>query len=153
METSIESLTQMQEISIVYRRPVYNEMPHIDSSSKADKIIRSIIDLDRIDYKEFMWILLLNNANRVLGMAKIGEGDVKGVLVNAREIIQLGICTNAVGVIMVHNHPSGQLIPSNADINLTQKIKDITSLFDMTLLDHLIITSEGYYSFADEGKI
>lgn len=153
METSIQSRTQMHEISIVYRRPVYNEMPYIDGSVKTDRLIRSIIDLDRIDYKEFMWILLLNNANRVLGMAKIGEGDVKGVLVNAREIIQLGICTNAVGIIMVHNHPSGKLEPSQADINLTRKIKDITSIFDMTLLDHLIITSESYYSFADEGKI
>jgi len=153
METSIQLCTQMHEISIVYKRPVFEEMPQVNSASKADELIKSIIDLNRIDYKEYMWVLLLTNANRVLGIAKIGEGSIKGVVVNTREVIQLGICTNTANIILVHNHPSGTLQPSQPDIQLTEKIKKMTALFDMTLLDHLIITSESYYSFADEGKM
>lgn len=153
MEHDSLPLMQMHEVEIIYKRPVYNEMPHIDSASRVYEVLKSVINLERIDYKEFLWVLLVNNANRVIGISRISEGTSTGTIVNLREIIQLGLCSNASGIILAHNHPSGKLVPSKADIGLTEKVKTITKLFDMNLLDHLIITSEGYYSFADEHKI
>lgn len=146
-------LTEMHEVNITYKRPVLDEMPLANSSSKADKILRSVIDLDRIDHKEFFWILLLSNNNNVLGISQISEGTATSTMVNLREIIQLCILSNAVGLIIAHNHPSGTLKASKSDVNLTEKIKTATLLFDVKLLDHLIITSEGYYSFADDGNL
>lgn len=95
------------------------------------------------------WILLLNNANQVLGFSETGIGTVKSVDVNFTEICQLAILSNAVGVVVSHNHPSGKLFPSSQDLKLTKRIQKGLDLFNIKLLDHLIITTESYYSFSD----
>ena len=110
-------------------------------------------DTRKIDYKEMFYVVLLNRANYCLGYSHISTGSTSGTVVNIKEVFQLALKTNASSIILAHNHPSGNMTPSNADINLTQKIKNGCELFDIQLLDHLIISSLNYYSFADNGKI
>ena len=141
------------EVGIIYRRPLYREMPTIVSSQDADVVMKGIIDMDTIDHKEFFWILLLNHAHKVLGYSEIGKGDTSGVAVNIKEIYQIAILANASSILLCHNHPSGKLDYSEADKSITQKIKKIGELLSIKVLDHLIITSESYISFADEGMI
>lgn len=103
-----------------------------------------------MEHKEAFYILLLNNANEILGISRIGEGSVTGVMVDMRIIFQIALKAHAVGIILAHNHPSGTLRPSQADIKLTERIKLAGELFDIKVLDHIILTEHSYFSFADE---
>jgi len=142
-----------KEVEIHYKRPLIDSMAYIDRAERADFYIRRFINLERVDYKEFFWVMLLNRGNRVLAFAEIGSGTTEGVCVNTKEIFQLALLTNASSIILVHNHPSGKLETSERDRYITEKIKEGTKLFDIQLLDHIIITSESYLSFAEEGEL
>ena len=102
---------------------------------------------------ESVFIMLLNNSNEVIGYAKISQGGITGTVVDVRIIAKFCVESLATAFIMCHNHPSGKLMPSNADDSITKKVKDGLALLDIKLLDHLILTSRGYYSYADESKI
>ena len=141
------------EVQIHYKRPIFEVPKKIASSEDADALLREFIDLNRIDHKEFFWLILLNNSSYAIGMSEIGAGNTTGVCVNFKEIFQLAILSNATGIIVAHNHPSGKLEFSNSDIQISQKLKKSTKLLDITLLDHLIITSEGFRSLSDDGKL
>lgn len=141
------------EVQIHYKRPLFEIPKKISSSESVDALLREFIDLERIDHKEFFWLILLNNSNYVIGMSEIGVGTATGVCVNFKEIFQLAILANATGIIVAHNHPSGKLKTSTSDLQITQKLKESTKLLDITLLDHLIITSEGYLSLSDNGEL
>jgi DNA repair protein RadC len=143
----------MHEIEIAYKRPLFDEMPHISSSSDVDSLMRRIMNLKTIDHSEDMWVLLLNNANRVLVASNVGKGSSTGVVVDCKEVLQLALLTHASGVILVHNHPSGTLKPSVRDRELTNSMMNALKHISIKLLDHLIITSESYFSFADEGIV
>jgi DNA repair protein RadC len=145
--------SKMYEIGIVYKRPLYDTMPRIKSSEDAHSLLKELINSDIIDYKEFFWVLFMNRSNCVLGYSEIGKGDTYSVIVNIKEIFQLALKTNASGLILCHNHPSGNLKKSKIDEDITDRINIISELFSITLLDHIIITSEGYYSFSDNGII
>lgn len=143
-------LMSCNEVEIHYKRPLFKSMPYVKSSKDADKVFRSYIDFNRIDYKEFFWIMTLTNSNQVLSLSEIGSGTIKGVYTNLPEIMQLALLTNAAGILVAHNHCSGNTKPSESDKNVTQKLSKITDLFDIRLLDHLILTSDqGYFSFSD----
>jgi DNA repair protein RadC len=120
----------------------------ITSSVDAFKLLSK--KLSDLPHEEF-WILLLNRANSVVKMECISKGSVSGTVVDVRLILKPAIESLASGVILSHNHPSGQLKPSEQDITLTKKIKESTRLMDINLLDHLIIGDQKYLSFADEG--
>lgn len=105
-----------------------------------------------LKHEEF-WVLLLNRANKVVRKEKISTGGVAGTIVDIKIILKLAIETLASGMVLAHNHPSGNLKPSQADINLTRQIKQAALLVDVNLVDHLIVTGHGYYSFADEGML
>lgn len=105
-----------------------------------------------LKHEEF-WVLLLNRANKVVRKEKISTGGVAGTIVDNKIILKLAIETLASGMVLAHNHPSGNLKPSQADINLTRQIKQAAQLVDVSLVDHLIVTGHGYYSFADEGML
>jgi len=139
------------EIEIHYKRPLFSEMKSIKSAEDVNQLIRTFIDTKRIDYKEFFWVVLLNRANNVLGISEIAMGSSSAVAVDIKEICQLALLTSSLSVIVIHNHPSGTLRPSKTDKRITEKIKETLNIFGISLLDHLIITSENYYSFADEG--
>lgn len=108
--------------------------------------------LGDLGHEEF-WILLLNNSNKVMGKHSLSKGGITGTVVDARLVFKKAIEKAAVALILVHNHPSGALYPSNADINLTKSLKAAGEILQIKILDHLIITQQSYYSFADEGNV
>ena len=122
----------------------------ITSSKSAAEYIRQFYS-DDIEIYESFFILLLNRANKTIGYAKISQGGITGTVVDKKIIAKYVIDSLASGVIIAHNHPSGQLVPSDADKRVTKDIKEVCSLIDTQLLDHVILTSESYLSFSDEG--
>lgn len=108
--------------------------------------------LGELDHEEF-WILLLNNANKLELKWKLSMGGITATLVDLRLIYKKALVFGATSMILCHNHPSGNRKPSHSDIVLTQKVIDGGSLFDIKILDHIIVAGHDYYSFADEGKL
>ena len=106
-----------------------------------------------IEYIETFWVLLMNRGNRVLGIKHISTGGISGTVVDVRIILQAALLANSSGIVLIHNHPSGTLQPSSADMQITSKTKDAAKLMDITVLDHIIFTLDMYYSFADEGVL
>lgn len=143
----------MHEIEVIYKRPVFNEMPKIKHSRDADRIIRKAIEGVCLDYQEHFWCLYLNNANRVLGYCEISRGDATGTVVNIPQIFAIALRVSAKAIVVAHNHPSGNLKPSQSDKGILRRIETIAAMFGITLLDSLIITSESYFSFSDAGII
>ena len=119
----------------------------IKASAQAAGYLRE--DLRNLDHEE-SWILLLNSANLPLAKKMITVGTIKSTQIDHRRIIKEALLTNATAIILFHNHPSGRPTPSVADINETNKLRKACDIFDISLLDHIILTDESYYSFADE---
>jgi DNA repair protein RadC len=103
-------------------------------------------------HEEF-WILFLNRSNRVISRMKLSQGGISGTVTDVRIVMKKAIECLASGIIVCHNHPSGNLNPSESDSKITQKIKEAGNLMDIQLLDHLIISDKDYYSFADNGML
>lgn len=122
----------------------------ITNSNDAFNIFRSTIA--DLPYEEF-WIILLNKANRVIRKCIISEGGVSGTVVDPKKIFKIALDNRASSIILGHNHPSGNIQPSEADQKITKKIREAGILLDVSVLDHLIIGDEKYYSFADEGAL
>lgn len=118
----------------------------IASSKDAFEILQPI--MGELEHEEF-WILYLNNSNKVLQKSQLSKGGITGTLVDVRILMKQTLELGAVGLILAHNHPSGSLKPSNADKDITQKIKRASESLDIKVLDHLIITQKDYFSFAD----
>jgi DNA repair protein RadC len=127
-----------------------DEKPKIEGSKTAFDLIKG--DLMDLPHEEF-WVMLLNRANRMTRKKRISEGGVSGTVADPKIIFKLAVDELASGIIVVHNHPSGNLKPSDSDINLTKKIKEAGKVLEISLLDHLIIDHDRYFSFADEGLI
>jgi len=143
------------EVKLVYRTKVKaSERLQIRCSKDAFDIFMESWDLDSVEHFEEFKLMLLTRSNKVLGIASISKGGINGTVTDVRIILQYAIKSNSSGIIICHNHPSGNLQPSESDMTITRKIKDSGLLMDVQLLDHLIITAEGdYYSFADNGII
>ena len=124
----------------------------ITSSESASKVIRQFY-FDDINIYESFFILLLNRANTTTGFAKISQGGTAGTVVDIKIIAKYAVESLSSAVIICHNHPSGNKQPSEADINITKKIKDALLLLDIKLIDHIIITENDLYSFADNGDL
>lgn len=147
-----KAITIAAALEIGRRRQLSNlkDRPKIQSSRDAfDAIAPILLDLP---HEEF-WILLLNRANRVTGREMISTGGVSGTVVDAKIIFKKAVEGLASSIILFHNHPSGQLRPSQQDIDLTRKLKQAGQWLDINVIDHLIISQKGYYSFADEGMM
>ena len=119
----------------------------IKASAQAAGYLRE--DLRNLDHEE-SWILLLNSANLPLAKKMITVCTIKSTQIDHRRIIKEALLTNATAIILFHNHPSGTPAPSVADINETNKLRKACDIFDISLLDHIILTDESYYSFAEE---
>src|SRR5690606_17021356 len=124
--------------------------PQIESSEDAYQVLQSVYA--DLSHEEF-WILLLNTNNRVIAKELISKGGSGVVAVDAKGVFQAVLQAKATGLILSHNHPSGSLRPSMADKQLTKKIVEGGKLLDVRVLDHLIISDEGYYSLLDHGDI
>lgn len=122
----------------------------IRSSMDAHKIFHSLIA--DVPYEEF-WILILNRANRVIGKHKISEGGISGTVVDPKKVFKTALDHHASSIILGHNHPSGMSNPSEADLKITKKLVEAGRLMEIAVLDHIIVGSDQYYSFADEGTL
>ena len=148
---NIKIMETLCEISINYQhRSKLSELPKVVTSKDAEEQFRALWS-DKLNYVEEMYIMLLNRANKILGYSKISLGGISGTVVDTRVVFQTALKANASYLILCHNHPSSSLRPSDADIKITKNIKAAGVIMDIALLDHLILTEEGYYSFADSG--
>lgn len=125
----------------------------IYSSEDAYKVLLPTYKEGAICYKEYFKVLFLNQANQVLGYTLISEGGITETSVDVRVILQAALLTNSVALVLAHNHPSGNLKPSRQDMEITKQVKEAARLMRITVIDHLILTDAGYYSFADEGEL
>jgi len=153
MKTKLPStkIFSSYEIEIHYLRPLLNNMYNISCVQDAEHYVRQCISPKQLDFRECFWVILMTNTNRVLAFSEVATGTTTSVQTNIKYIFQLGLATNASSIILVHNHPSGSLHISKKDIQETKKIKRLAKLMEITVLDHLIITSESYVSFICEG--
>jgi DNA repair protein RadC len=124
------------------------DRPRIGCSRDAFDAIAAL--LTDLHHEEF-WLLLLNRANEVFARERLSMGGASGTVVDLKIVLKIALDARASGFIAIHNHPSGNLQPSRADIDLTEKLKQAGRIIDLPLLDHLIVSERGYYSFADEG--
>lgn len=136
----------------------YQPQPLTETISGAKDIhqllINRVFDVDTIGYKETFKVLLLNNANKIIGYTTISEGGLTSTIVDVRMILQTALVSNATSIILTHNHPSGNPHPSIHDDNLTKKIKSACELMDIQLLDHIIVTPyDSFYSYCNEGRL
>ena len=134
------------------KTPTNFEKVKIVSSKDAFKVISQFY-FDDIDIFESFFILCLNRNNQTIAYAKISQGGVSGTVVDIKLIAKYAIDCLASSVILAHNHPSGNLKPSPEDIKITERARESLKLLDIQVLDHVILTSDGYYSFRDEGII
>jgi len=126
------------------------ERPRVMGSADAYEILKA--DLLDIPHEAF-WILLLNRANRVIKKHQVSQGGVAGTVADPKIIFKVAVEELASGIILAHNHPSGNLAASQADIDLTKKLKESGKLLDIQVLDHIIVGDKSYFSFADEGLL
>lgn len=135
------------------RRRNLAELPEV-SVIKCSKDVADIFRplLSDLSYEEF-WVLFLNRSNKVIDRIKLSQGGISGTVTDIRIIMKKAVENLASGIIVCHNHPSGNLAPSDSDTKITRKIREAGNLMDIQLLDHLIISDRDYYSFADNGLI
>lgn len=145
--------TKVNEIAISYSGNLKtNQLPKITSSQNAAELLYGQWNKNNIALHETFKVMLLNNANKVKGIYEVSTGGITGTLVDLRILFAVLLKSLTTAVILAHNHPSGTLTPSEPDKRLTQKIKKAGELFDIKVLDHLILIPDGnYFSFADEG--
>jgi DNA repair protein RadC len=143
----------LSEIHVSYKPGLTSSTTTITNSQNAYEIFKSLFPADTISLQEQFVVLYLNRANRVIGSYQLSKGGITGTIADVRLILSVALKTLATGLILAHNHPSGNLKPSEADKQITNKIRQAAKLLDIELIDHIIISSEGYYSFMDDGKI
>ena len=145
-------LNRIAEVELIYKSKVKaSDRPKITHSGDAYVIFRDNWDGNKIEMQEQFKVMFLNRSNKVLGIYELSTGGMTGTVVDPKSLFCAALKAHACNIIISHNHPSGNLKPSKMDEDLTQKIKMAGKLLDIQLFDHLIITSESYYSFADEG--
>lgn len=146
---------KVAEVKLVYQTKVRpSDRLQVKSSTDAFNVFLQGWNRDTLEHIEEFKILLLNRSNKVLGIAPISLGGTTGTITDVKVILQYALKANAQGIIICHNHPSGNDQPSESDKRITRKIKEALELLDMQLFDHIIITPhEGFYSFADNGLL
>jgi DNA repair protein RadC len=145
-KSNIERIKLVKETSNTIKRA------QIKSSRDAYHYCKWFYD-DDIEIFESFWIVLLNRANNTIGYALIGQGGTASCTVDIKIIAKKAIDCLASGVVLCHNHPSGNINPSESDLNLTKKIKEALKFLDIQLVDHVILTKDDYYSFSDHNKL
>jgi DNA repair protein RadC len=149
-EAKAISIVAAMELGRRRRGAEVMERKKIGSSKDVFEIFQA--DVADSQYEEF-WILLLNRANKIMKKVKISDGGVSGTVADPKRIFRAAMDSMASAIILCHNHPSGNITPSNADIALTKKIVNGASYFDMAVLDHIIIGDGNFFSFADNGRM
>lgn len=128
------------------------EVTQVKNSRSAYEVLMSFWNIDQIEIREEFHILMLNRNNKIIGHSVISIGGTAGTVADGKIIFSTALQTaGCSAIILAHNHPSGQLNPSEMDKNLTSKLTDFGKMIDLNILDHLILSVDGYFSFADEG--
>ena len=140
------------EVKLSYKPKTRNDYK-VTCSEDAYKYILSTYKKGNICYKEYFKVLFLNQAHQVLGYTLISEGGLTETTADVRLIFQAALLINSVAIILAHNHPSGNLKPSPEDIRLTKQVREASNFMRIKILDHIIISDTGYYSFTDEGML
>lgn len=152
----MQALEQIAEVKLSYEPNNYDikNRPTMTTSRQVYEALFNFWDKSQIAYRESFKVVLLNRASRIIGIMNVSEGGQAATVVDSKMILQSALLSHAASIILAHNHPSGNTQPSEADINLTNKIKQGAAFLDIKLLDHIILTPDEYYfSFADEGKL
>jgi DNA repair protein RadC len=143
-------LNNIAEVKLTYTTKVSpSERAKITCSKDAVDIFRHVFP--GFEHREYFYVMLLNRGNKVLGIFLVSVGGLAGTIVDVRLILQATLIANSSSIVLAHNHPSGTLEASDADIRITRKIKEACSFLDISLLDHLIITHLSHLSMADQG--
>jgi DNA repair protein RadC len=151
----METKTHLKTISRfkVVAEPSTSYQEKLTNSTASSKYIRENFFKDDIEVYESFFMLLLNRANKVVGYVKISQGGITGTVVDVKLMAKIIVDNLASGIIVCHNHPSGNTDPSAQDKAITKKIQGMCEFFDCNLLDHIILTADSYLSFADEGYL
>lgn len=128
------------------------ESKSCNSSINTAEILKTVLNMDKLPTEQFAMLALDTKLN-VIGVHVITQGTINQSLVSTRDVFQRALLNNATCIVIAHNHPSGDVEPSNADFNVTKRIKDAGKLLDIKLLDHFIIGYDNYYSFAENGNL
>jgi DNA repair protein RadC len=153
-QTLITDWTKVSEIELVYKTKFKpSERPVIKSSRDAYDLLNTIWNKGTIDLQEEFKVLFLNRANRVLGIYHLSKGGMTATVADIRLLFVAALKAGCISIMLSHNHPSGNLKPSRCDQDMTDKVVAGAKLLDIVVLDHLIISTEGYFSFADEGLL
>ncbi len=157
LQLKVKGIGQAKAVSIVAALELLNrknkeeaDAKFINNSTDAANYLRPILQHLQ---KEVFGVVYVNQANKIIHFEIISQGGITGTVADPRIIFKNAFAHNATGIILAHNHPSGSLKPSIADKQLTDKIKSVSVFMEIRLLDHIIISENGYYSFSDEGKI
>ena len=143
--------TKVAEVQLSYKTTVKaSERPQINTSDDVYRVLKENWNYEIIEFIKEFKVLLLNRANRVIGIVPISVGGTAGTIADPKVIYVSALKANAASIILAHNHPSGNLKASHADIELTKKLKNAGLFLDLPILDHIILTKDGFLSFADE---
>jgi DNA repair protein RadC len=144
--------TKVSEVQLSYKTTVKaSERPQINTSEVVYRVLKENLNYEIIEFIEEFKIILLNRNNSVIGLVPISVGGNAGTVADPKVIFVSALKCNAASIILAHNHPSGNLKPSHADIELTKKLKNAGKFLDLPVLEHIIVTKDAYFSFADEG--
>lgn len=143
---------KIAEIKVSYTTNLTDKI-RLTNFKDTYQFILSQWDLNIIEYQEESKIILLNRSNMVLGIHQLSKGGISGTVVDLRIVLAIALKCNASGIILVHNHPSGNLQPSEADRKITRKLKEACQLLELSLIDHLIISKHDCLSFAQDGLL
>ncbi len=150
----VSAFYEVAEVELIYKTKVKaSNRPKVTSAKEAYEVLIKAWDENKIEFVEQFKVLFLNRANKVLGIYEVSTGGITGTVADPRVIFAAALKANCSSIMISHNHPSGNLQPSRQDQELTHKIKLAGDLLEIKLLDHLIVTPEGYYSFANEGLL
>jgi DNA repair protein RadC len=142
----------LPEITIKYKKGDFKKIK-IERSKDAYELFKELFNADTIEYTEESVVLFLNRLNATIGFVKLSSGGMIGTVVDKRVVMTLALQCGAYAIILAHNHPSGNLKASQADIDITKRLKEAGKLLDIDVLEHIIITDNGYTSMADEGLL
>lgn len=145
-------IDKVAEIQVAYY-PSKISGVKINSSRDAIDILKKVWNRNTLEMQEEVKVIYLNNSNEVLGIYNLSKGSITSSLVDIRIILAVALKSISTGIILSHNHPSGSVKPSSADLSIVHKLNEACKIFDITLVDSLIITKENYVSFKDKGMI
>ena len=149
-----DDFQKVTEVELIYRNKIpAKERWQICSSLDAYKLFESTWEEGKMELQEQFKIMLLDRSNKCLGVSLISTGGVSDCMVDGKIVFATALKARASGIILAHNHPSGAMNFSSADKSLTKKFAEAAKLLDMTVLDHLVLTADGYVSLSDEGEM